>query len=74
MLARTVNSPSWRIWALEIDLCASGIGVRATQSSERQRTVSSFAGLVDADAAINGDFFSYATYGTSGLAVGQGES
>ena len=73
MLTRTVSSPSWRIWALEIDLCASGVSVRATQSSERQRTVSSFAGLVDADAAINGDFFSYATYGTSGLAVGQGD-
>lgn len=74
MLTRTVGSPSWRIWALEIDLCASGIAVRATQSSERQRTVSSFAGLVGADAAINGDFFSYADYSTSGLAVGQGDA
>lgn len=73
MLTRTASSPSWRIWALEIDLCASGVAVRATRSSERQRTVSSFAGLVGADAAINGDFFSYATYGTSGLAVGQGD-
>lgn len=73
MLTRTQGSPSWRIWALEIDLCASGISVRATASDERQRTVSSFAGLVDAQAAINGDFFSYATYATSGLAVGAGE-
>jgi MYXO-CTERM domain-containing protein len=72
MLTRTTNTP-WRIWALEIDLCASGVSVRATKSSERQRTVSSFAGLVGADAAINGDFFSYATYATSGLAVGAGE-
>lgn len=72
MLTRTTGTP-WRIWALEIDLCASGISVRATRSDERQRTVSSFAGLVGADAAINGDFFSYATYATSGLAVGQGE-
>ena len=32
--------------------------MRATASDERQRTVSSFAGLVDAEAAINGDFSS----------------
>ena len=73
MLTRTSSSPSWRIWALEVDLCASGVSVRATASDERQRTVSSFAGLVGAEAAINGDFFSYATYGTSGLSVGAGE-
>jgi hypothetical protein len=72
MLARTTNTP-WRLWALEIDLCASGVSLRATKSSERQRTPSSFAGLVDADAAVNGDFFSFATYGTSGLSVGAGE-
>jgi hypothetical protein len=72
MLARTTNTP-WRIWALEIDLCASGVSLRATKSDERQRTASSFAGLVDADAAINGDFFSFATYATSGLSVGAGE-
>lgn len=73
MLTRTQSSPNWRIWALEIDMCASGVSVRATRSNERQRTVSSFAGLVGVEAAINGDFFSYATYGTSGLAVGDGE-
>lgn len=71
MLRRTTNTP-WRIWALEIDLCASGVSLRATKSEERQRTPSSFAGLVGADVAINGDFFSYATYGTSGLSVGAG--
>jgi len=73
MLTRTESSPSRRIWALEIDLCASGVSVRATASDERQRTVSSFAGLVGVEAATNGDFFSYATYATSGLAVGAGE-
>ncbi len=72
MLTRTTNTP-WRIWALEIDLCASGVSIRATRSGERQRTVSSFAGLVSADAAINGDFFSFSTYATSGLAVGAGQ-
>jgi MYXO-CTERM domain-containing protein len=73
MLTRTQSGPNWRIWALEIDLCASGVSVRATKSNERQRTVSSFAGLLGAQAAVNGDFFSYATYATSGLSVGAGE-
>jgi hypothetical protein len=71
-LRRTTGTP-WRIFALEIDLCHDGVALRATKSGERQRTVSSFADLVDADAAINGDFFSYEDYSTSGLAVGGGE-
>lgn len=72
LLRRTTNTP-WKIFALQIDLCHDGVSLRATKSGERQRTVSSFASLVDADAAINGDFFSYADYSTSGLAVGAGE-
>jgi hypothetical protein len=71
-LRRTTGTP-WRIFALEIDLCHDGVALRATKSGERQRTVSSFAALVDAEAAINGDFFSYTDYSTSGLAVGGGE-
>jgi len=70
-LYRTSSTP-WRIFALEIDLCAQGVSLRATQSSERKRTVSSFAKLVGAEAAVNGDFFSFSTYGTSGLAMGKG--
>lgn len=70
-LRRTTGTP-WRIVALEIDLCHDGVALRATKSDERQRTVSSFAGLVDAEAAINGDFFSYEDYSTSGLAAGGG--
>lgn len=70
-LFRTTSTP-WRIFALEIDLCASGVSLRATASSERKRTVSSFAKLVNAEAAVNGDFFSFSTYGTSGLSVGNG--
>jgi hypothetical protein len=35
--------------------------------------VSSFGSAVDAEAAINGDFFSYETYATSGLTIGAGE-
>jgi len=72
MLKRSTSTP-WKIVALEVDLCHDGVKVRATKSAERQRTVSSFADLVDADAAINGDFFSFDDYSTSGLAVGAGE-
>jgi len=71
-LVRTASGPR-RIYALEIDLCHRGIALRATKSGERGRTVSSFAGLVDADAAINGDFFSYSDYSTTGLAIGGGQ-
>ena len=70
-LYRTTNTP-WRIHALVVDLCADGIAMRATKSGERQRTVSSFGNLVSAQAAVNGDFFDYADYSTSGLAVGNG--
>jgi uncharacterized protein (TIGR03382 family) len=57
---------------LEVDLCAVGVSVRATQSGERQRTVSSFAALVGAQAAINGDFFSFTDYSTNGPSMGEG--
>lgn len=72
LLRRTTNVP-WKIFALQIDLCHDGVSLRATKTNERQRTVSSFAALVGADAAINGDFFSYEDYGTSGLAMGAAE-
>ncbi len=70
-LYRTTSYPR-RIVATQVDLCAPGVSVRATQSSERKRTPSSFAKLVGAKVAVNGDFFSYQTYGTSGLSVGNG--
>lgn len=71
-LYRTTSGPNWRIHAMVIDLCAEGISFRATKSSERGRTTSSFGQLVGAQIAINGDFFS-AGYATSGMAVGDGE-
>jgi hypothetical protein len=72
-LHRTDGTP-WQIHALEIDLCARGVQLRATQEDERQRTVSSFADLVGAQAAINGDFFSYDGYWPTGLAIGDAET
>lgn len=71
LLRRTTSDPN-RISAIEVDLCARGVSLRATGVDERQRTVSSFGGLVDAQAAINGDFFSYEDYYPSGLAIGAG--
>lgn len=59
--------------ALVVDLCAAGVSVRATASGERRRTPSSFGGAVGAQAAVNGDFFSYETYGTDGLSAHAGE-
>jgi len=70
-LARTTSRPQ-RVNVLKIDLCADGIGLRATRTGERRRTTSSFASAVNAVAAVNGDFFSYDDYHTSGLAVGNG--
>ncbi len=58
--------------ALVIDLCTPGVSLRATASAERKRTVSSFGKLVGAQAAINGDFFSYSNYSTNGLAMSGG--
>lgn len=71
MLTRTTATPNV-IHALEVDLTAPGVHLGSTKSSERKRTTSSYAKLVGSAAAVNGDFFSYATYSTSGLAVGGG--
>jgi MYXO-CTERM domain-containing protein len=71
-LHRTSSTP-WQIHALEVDLCARGVATRATREGERQRSTSSFGNLVGAQAAINGDFFSYDGYWPTGMAVGAGE-
>ncbi len=71
-LVRTTSDPL-RIFAIEADLCGDGVSLRATMSEERADRVSDFAGSVGATAAINGDFFSYDDYSTSGLALGEGE-
>src|SRR4051812_3039231 len=71
-LERTLSNPNWKIHALEVDLTAPGVSLTSTTSAQRQRTPSAFAKLVGAQAAINGDFFSFTTYKTSGLAAGGG--
>jgi hypothetical protein len=71
-LYRTTATPN-RIHALTIDLRRPDIRVRATRYDDRRRTTSSFAAAYDCEMAVNGDFFSYETYSTSGLAIGRGE-
>ena len=70
-LVRHASGPR-EIRAVEIDLCAAGISPRATREAERRRTVPSFASTTGVEVAVNGDFFSYATYLPSGAAAGNG--
>ena len=69
-LRRTTTTQNINV--LVVDLCAPGISVRATATGERQRTVSSFGSAINAQAAINGDFFSFETYSTGGPAMSNG--
>lgn len=55
--------------ALVVNLCAPGVSMRATASGERKKKTSSFGALVGAQAAINGDFFSYTDYSTNGVSA-----
>ena len=71
-LYRTSASPASQIHALEIHLDQPGVRLRSSATRERQRKPSSFAALVGAQLAVNGDFFNYTDYSTSGLAVGNG--
>lgn len=65
------DSNNQNINVLVIDLCAAGVGVRATATGERGRTVPSFGQAVGAQAAINGDFFG-GGYSTDGLSMSGG--
>jgi hypothetical protein len=71
-LHRSTTQPK-EIHALVVDLTHPAIFLRATQSSERGRTVTSFSNLVDAAAAVNGDFYNTdGSYDPVGLAIGEG--
>jgi len=71
-LFRTTTTPQ-RIFVLEVDLCQSGVVMRATRTGERGRTTSSYGNLAKVQATINGDLFSANNnYRTSGLAAGGG--
>lgn len=56
------------------DLCTAGVSVRATKWDERNRTAASWAQAVDAEVAINADFFDYPGWSfVVGRARGAGE-
>jgi Phosphodiester glycosidase len=57
----------------EVDLSNPGVVLRATRYGERNRTTASFAQLMNADVAINGDYFFSSNYQTRGLAIGEAE-
>jgi hypothetical protein len=67
------NGTPQRISAIRVDLCYPGVSLRATKSGERRQTPSSFGQSVGAEVAINGDFFRYEDYSTTGLAIGDGQ-
>ncbi len=73
-LHRTVASPKWSIHALVVDTTVAGVTLDATATAQRKQKTSSFAKVIKAQAAVNGDFFSYATYATGGLAAGDGKA
>ncbi len=73
-LHRTTSSPKWSVHALIIDTSVAGVSLDATASAQRKQKTSNFAKAIKAQAAINGDFFSYATYATGGLAAGDGKA
>ncbi len=70
-LAETRPGPV-EVRAVEVDLCASGVSLRATSESENWQTASSFGSQVGAQVAINGDFYEWPP-DTLGLAVGDGD-
>src|SRR5689334_7345484 len=57
-----------------VDLCAPGVSVRSTRYGERQATPLQWGQAVDAEVAINGDFFEFPGWGwVVGRARGAGE-
>lgn len=71
LLKRTTTAPI-RAYGVTVDLCAAGVSTRVSKPTERQQRVSSFAQSVGAEVAVNGDFFSFDSYYTTGLSVGDG--
>lgn len=56
------------------DLCQAGVSVRATKYDERNKTAASWAQAVDAEVAINADFFDFPGWSfVVGRARGAGE-
>ena len=63
-----------RVRLLRIDLTSSEIAMYATKESDRGLTTSDYATRVNAQVAINGDFFAVNGYVPRGLAIGDGSA
>ncbi|WP_394835097.1 phosphodiester glycosidase family protein [Pendulispora rubella] len=72
-LHRVTTEPNQNIHVLEVDLCQDGISFRATKFDERGQRTSDFGSSVEAQAAVNGDFFVSGFGLERGIAVGDGE-
>ena len=69
LLHRTTTAPALDAWVAQIDTCAAGISFRVATPGETGRTTSSFATLVGAAVATNGDFAD----GAFGMNMGAGQ-
>jgi len=67
---RRYDDPDNDVWVAEVDLCAEGVEVLATEQPSSRRTTGSWAESVGAQLAVNGDF--YASTSVYGDAVGGG--
>lgn len=56
---------------VRVDLTSAEVGLYATREDQRGRTTSSFASLIGAQIAVNGDLFAVASYLPRGLAWGE---
>ena len=72
-LHRGTTDPNENINVLAVELCHPGISFRATKFEERGQLTSSFGASLEAQAAINGDFFTPGFGLDRGFAIGAGE-
>ena len=70
-IKRTTATPN-RIHIIEVDLTNPRVRMRATRPGDRGQVVSAWAAETGCQVAINGDFFAFDGYSTSGLAIGHG--
>ena len=71
LLKRTDPGPN-RVRALRINLCRSGVRMRATATGERKKKTSSWGASAGVVAAVNGGFFTGSYAPDQGVAVGAG--
>lgn len=73
LLERTDPGPR-RVRALRIDLCRSGVSMRATTYGERGKVTSTWGSAVGVAAAVNGGYFLSGYRQDGGFAVGNGQA